>query len=84
MEESFNGQLLEYPQYTRPEVYDGMNVPEILLSGHHENIRKWRLQERLKKTLKNRPDLLKVDKLEPETAKLLDKLIDQGVENGFD
>ena len=84
LEESFNGQLLEYPQYTRPEVYDGMNVPEILLSGHHENIRKWRLQERLKKTLKNRPDLLKVDKLEPETAKLLDKLIDQGVENGFD
>ncbi|MDR3283987.1 MAG: tRNA (guanosine(37)-N1)-methyltransferase TrmD, partial [Treponema sp.] len=43
-EESFSGNLLEYPQYTRPEVYNGMAVPEALLSGHHENIRKWRLK----------------------------------------
>ncbi len=57
-EESFSKGLLEYPQYTRPEVYKGMQVPEVLLSGHHENIRKWRLQQQLAKTMANRPDLI--------------------------
>lgn len=57
-EESFADGLLEYPQYTRPEVYKGMKVPEVLLSGHHENIRKWRLQKRIEKTLRVRPDLI--------------------------
>ncbi|AEE16341.1 tRNA (guanosine(37)-N1)-methyltransferase TrmD [Treponema brennaborense] len=57
-EESYSGGLLEYPQYTRPEVYGGMSVPEVLLSGHHENIRKWRLEKRLAKTLANRPDMV--------------------------
>ena len=57
-EESFSKGLLEYPQYTRPEVYQGMSVPEVLLSGHHENIRKWRLQRQLAKTMANRPDLI--------------------------
>ena len=57
-EESFTDGLLEYPQYTRPEVFDGRNVPEVLLSGHHENIRKWRLKKRLEKTLRMRPDLV--------------------------
>ena len=57
-EESYSGGLLEYPQYTRPEIYEGMRVPEILLSGHHENIRKWRLEQRLAKTLVNRPDMV--------------------------
>lgn len=56
-EESFTGGLLEYPQYTRPEAFDGRRVPEVLLSGHHERIRKWRLLQRLKKTEENRPDL---------------------------
>ncbi|MDR1257303.1 MAG: tRNA (guanosine(37)-N1)-methyltransferase TrmD [Spirochaetaceae bacterium] len=62
-EESFSGGLLEYPQYTRPEIFDSiygqMRCPEILLSGHHENIRRWRLKKRIQKTLANRPDLLK-------------------------
>jgi tRNA (guanine37-N1)-methyltransferase len=58
-EESFSGGLLEYPQYTRPEIYDTMQVPEILLSGHHENIRRWRLEKRIEKTLRNRPDLIR-------------------------
>ena len=58
-EESFSNGLLEYPQYTRPEVFLDKKVPEILLSGHHENIRKWRYEESLKITQKNRPDLLK-------------------------
>lgn len=57
-EESFSAGLLEYPQYTRPEMYQGMKVPEVLLSGHHENIRKWRLQQQLAKTMANRPDLI--------------------------
>ncbi len=57
-EESYSDGLLEYPQYTRPEVYKGMHVPEVLLSGHHENIRKWRLKQRLAKTLAVRPDLI--------------------------
>ncbi|MFA6308127.1 MAG: tRNA (guanosine(37)-N1)-methyltransferase TrmD [Clostridia bacterium] len=55
-ESLYNG-LLEYPQYTRPQAYKGLGVPEILLSGHHENIRKWRLEESLKRTEKKRPDL---------------------------
>jgi len=58
-EESFSNGLLEYPQYTRPEVFLNKKVPEILLSGHHENIKKWREEESLKITKQNRPDLLK-------------------------
>ena len=57
-EESYSDGLLEYPQYTRPEVYKGMEVPKVLLSGHHEEIRKWRLKKRLAKTLAVRPDLI--------------------------
>ncbi|MDR3335489.1 MAG: tRNA (guanosine(37)-N1)-methyltransferase TrmD [Treponema sp.] len=58
-EESFSGGLLEYPQYTRPEMYGILKVPEILLSGHHENIRRWRLCKRVEKTLALRPDLIR-------------------------
>jgi tRNA (guanine37-N1)-methyltransferase len=58
-EESFSGGLLEYPQYTRPEIYDNMKVPEVLLSGHHENIRRWRLEKQVEKTLTLRPDLIR-------------------------
>ena len=57
-EESFSNGLLEYPQYTRPEIFEGEKVPEILLSGHHENIDKWRKNEAIKITLSKRPDLL--------------------------
>ena len=57
-EESFSNGLLEYPQYTRPEVFLNRKVPEILLSGHHENIKKWREEESLRITRLNRPDLL--------------------------
>ena len=56
--ESFSNNLLEYDQYTRPAEYKGMKVPEILLSGHHANIEKWRQQNSLDNTRKNRPDLL--------------------------
>ena len=57
-EESFTDGLLEYPQYTRPEVYKGMRVPEVLLTGHHERIREWRQQQRIEKTRANRADLI--------------------------
>lgn len=58
-EESFSNNLLEYPHYTRPEVFLDKKVPEVLLSGHHENIRKWREEQSLKNTYQKRPDLLK-------------------------
>ena len=58
-EESFTNGILEYPQYTRPEVFEGMKVPEILLSGHHQNIDKWRKEEALRLTKLKRPELLK-------------------------
>lgn len=58
-EESFTNGLLEYPQYTRPEVFLNKKVPEILLSGHHENIKKWRREQSLEITKQKRPELLK-------------------------
>lgn len=58
-DESFEGDLLEYPQYTRPEVFMGEAVPQVLLSGHHGNIEKWRREQSILNTAKKRPDLLK-------------------------
>ena len=57
LKESFNNNLLDYPQYTKPRVYEGMEVPEVLLSGDHERIKKYRLKESIKKTQERRPDL---------------------------
>jgi tRNA (guanine37-N1)-methyltransferase len=62
LEESFYDGLLEYPHYTRPEIYDGREVPKILLSGHHKNIQKWREEQSLKITGDRRPDLMKLYK----------------------
>ncbi len=59
IQESFSDGLLEYPQYTRPEVFREMNVPEILLSGNHENIDAWRQDKSIERTKKRRPDLLR-------------------------
>jgi tRNA (guanine37-N1)-methyltransferase len=77
-EESFSGGLLEYPQYTRPEVYGILSVPEVLLSGHHENIRRWRLKKRVEKTLAVRPDLIRrgeaLGLFDGETRKLIAEL----------
>ena len=58
-EESFSNKLLEYPQYTRPEEFRGKRVPEVLVSGHHKNIKEWREEKSLEVTKKKRPDLLK-------------------------
>ena len=84
-EESFTGPLLEYPQYTRPETYCGMSVPDILLSGHHANIEKWRLRKRLEKTLSNRPELLENASLDEEAGRILKEIkLTKGLENGLD
>ena len=67
LEESFSNGLLEYPQYTRPEIFEGMEVPEVLKSGHHKNIDKWRREQSLRVTFEKRPELLeKVDLTEDE------------------
>ena len=73
-EESFSQGLLEYPQYTRPEVFEGQQVPEVLLSGHHENIDKWRRKQSLKITLNKRPDLLEKIELSDEDKKVLEEI----------
>ncbi|MCI2154532.1 MAG: tRNA (guanosine(37)-N1)-methyltransferase TrmD [Solobacterium sp.] len=73
-EESFEDGLLEYPQYTKPRIYEGMQVPEVLLSGNHEAIRRWKLKESLRRTLEHRPDLLKDRKLTKEETELMEEL----------
>src|SRR5687767_3729238 len=73
IEESFADGLLDCPQYTRPELYRGARVPEVLLSGHHENIRRWRLKQALGRTWLRRPDLLQVRRLSDEERKLLEE-----------
>jgi len=79
-EESFKDGLLEYPQYTRPAIYDTMKVPDVLVSGHHANIVKWRMKQRLEKTLLYRPDLLQGKGLDGELRALILELIGQGGE----
>ena len=69
--ESFQDHLLEYPQYSRPEEWRGKKVPEVLLSGHHANIEKWRHQQSLLRTAENRPDLLEKAVLTEEDKKYL-------------
>ncbi|MCI8544995.1 MAG: tRNA (guanosine(37)-N1)-methyltransferase TrmD [Bacilli bacterium] len=61
MEDSFHNNLLDYPVYTKPTIFRGMKVPDVLLSGHHANIEKWRYEEQLKRTKLRRPDLLERD-----------------------
>ncbi len=73
-DDSFSSGLLEYPQYTRPYDFRGMTVPDVLMSGHHENIRRWRLEQSLRKTWQRRPDLLENYSLSPEEAELLEAI----------
>jgi tRNA (guanine37-N1)-methyltransferase len=73
-EESFHGGLLEYPQYTRPPSFDGQDVPPVLVSGHHAEVRKWRLRESLRRTLERRPDLLEGRRLSADERRLLDEV----------
>ena len=73
--ESFHDNLLEYPQYTRPEVYEGKKVPEVLLSGHLKNIETWRRQQSIKRTLERRPDLLADANLSKKEKQYLAELL---------
>jgi len=73
-EDSFFRGLLDYPHYTRPEELRGVRVPDILLSGHHENIRKWRKEQALRATLGKRPDLLESAELDDEAREILRRL----------
>lgn len=74
LDDSFENGLLEYPQYTRPIEYDGVAVPDILMSGHHANIRAWRLKQSLKRTMEKRPDLLSKRVYTKEEQKLLQEI----------
>src|SRR5438874_829026 len=71
VEESFAAGLLDCPHYTRPEMYAGEKVPEVLLSGHHENIRRWRLKQALGRTWLRRPELLQARGMSKEEQALL-------------
>ena len=82
-EESFSDSLLEYPQYTRPPVYKGMEVPEVLISGNHENIRKWRLKKRIQKTFLNRPDLIAESRMKGTLSLEAEKMIEELTESTF-
>ncbi|EMB60241.1 TPA: tRNA (guanosine(37)-N1)-methyltransferase TrmD [Streptococcus mutans] len=77
-DDSFSSGLLEYPQYTRPYEYRGMKVPDVLLSGRHENIRLWRLEQSLRKTWERRPDLLEHYQFTQEEKQLLEKIKSEG------
>ena len=78
-DESFYTGVLEYPQYTRPEDFRGMKVPEVLISGHHEKVRQWRRYQSLKITYEKRPDLLKNIELNKEDIKMLQSIKDKSI-----
>ena len=77
VDESFASGLLEYPQYTRPAIFEGIGVPEILTSGDHGAVRRWRLRESLRRTLERRPDLLEGRSFSAEEARLLDEVVEE-------
>jgi tRNA (guanine37-N1)-methyltransferase len=85
LDDSHTSGLLEYPQYTRPEVYRGWAVPEVLLSGNHAQIAKWRRKQAILRTLERRPELLDKANLSPEDRKLIDRMKegeDSGISTG--
>lgn len=74
-EESFSGMWLEYPQYTRPREFHGKEVPEVLLSGHHANIEKWRMERAIETTLDKRPDMICEEKMGPQEKKIYKQVL---------
>ena len=74
------GGLLDYPHYTRPAEFGGLRAPEVLMNGDHQQIRKWRREQQLRKTLKNRPDLLEGAALSAEDRRLLEAIRSEGGE----
>jgi tRNA (guanine37-N1)-methyltransferase len=78
IDDSHTTGLLEYPQYTRPDIFRGWAVPEVLLSGNHAQIAKWRREQAIARTLQRRPDLLDKAELSPEERRLADRLQQSG------
>ncbi|SFM11795.1 tRNA (guanosine(37)-N1)-methyltransferase TrmD [Marinobacter zhejiangensis] len=76
-QDSFADGLLDCPHYTRPEVYEGQAVPDVLLSGHHDQIRRWRLKQSLRRTRERRPDLLEQRVFTDEERELLDEILNE-------
>ncbi len=83
-EESFRRGLLEYPQYARPDCFEDLSVPEVLLSGNHAEIERWRLKKSVEKTIRYRPELIDVEKAAPEVVKTLEHMRTEGEEDGQD
>jgi tRNA (guanine37-N1)-methyltransferase len=79
-EDSFSRGLLDYPHYTRPAEFAGRQVPEVLLSGHHAEVRRWRKREALRRTLNRRPDLLAHASLDEEEREMLEQIRGDGHE----
>lgn len=77
VDDSFSTGLLEYPQYTRPADFRGMKVPDVLMSGHHANIAKWKKKEALRRTYLRRPDLLENYDFTKEERQLLNEVKDE-------
>jgi tRNA (guanine37-N1)-methyltransferase len=75
VEDSFSAGLLDWPHYTRPEVYAGLAVPSVLLSGNHADIRRWRLAQAVERTWQRRPDLIAAQGLGPEASRLLNEFL---------
>jgi len=75
LEESFSEGLLDWPHYTRPEVFEGLAVPAVLLSGNHADIRRWRLEQAVTRTWRRRPDLMASGSASPEVSRLLKQLL---------
>src|ERR1700760_4818733 len=75
IEESFDQGLLDWPHYTRPEVFEGLAVPPVLLSGNHADIRRWRLKQAVERTWLRRPDLIAANPLAPEASRLLNEFL---------
>ena len=83
-DESFRGSLLEYPQYTRPEVFRGRAVPEVLLSGHHARIAQWRREQSVVRTARYRPDLLAAAQLSAQEQAMADSVVAEEKNHGCD
>ena len=77
-QDSFAQGILDYPHYTRPAEFEGRRVPDVLLSGHHAEVRRWRMKQALRRTLERRPDLIDEDALSREQQDLLDESSDEG------
>lgn len=73
-DESFSGMYLEYPQYTRPRVFNGVEVPEVLMSGHHAKIEEWRLEQAMKITMERRPEMLQPEMMNKKEKKIYEKV----------